>query len=169
MPTSSSYRLETISIHAGQANDPFTGAVIAPIYQTTTFAQDELLETSSPEWCYTRSGNPTRTALEANLAALEGGRFGLAFSSGLAAANAVLQTLAGRPVHLVTYDTGMAMRAHKAGLKDIKLKQEPEKEEAKHPRQPKQKAADRPEWSWASGWVRPPPGERLVCRRAAAR
>src|SRR5262249_36124674 len=83
----------TISIHAGQPNDPLTGAVITPIYQTTTFAQDELPEQSPPEWCYTRSGNPTRAALETNLAALEGGRFGLAFSSGLAAANAVLQTL----------------------------------------------------------------------------
>ena len=93
MPSSSSYRLETISIHAGQPNDPLTGAVIAPIYQTTTFAQDELPESAAPEWCYTRSGNPTRAALEANLAALEGGRFGLAFASGLAAANAVLQTL----------------------------------------------------------------------------
>jgi cystathionine gamma-lyase len=68
-----------------------TGAVITPIYQTTTFAQDELC--GAPPYCYTRTGNPSRAALEANLAALEGGRFGLAFASGLAAANAVLQTL----------------------------------------------------------------------------
>jgi cystathionine gamma-lyase len=86
-----SYRLETIAIHAGQPSDPLTGAVIPPIYQTTTFAQDEL--GGSPAWCYTRTGNPTRSALEAALAAVEGGRFGLAFASGLAAANAVLQTL----------------------------------------------------------------------------
>ena len=89
-----SFRLETIAVHAGQSNDPLTGAVITPIYQTTTFAQDELPDQSPPEWCYSRTGNPTRCALEASLAALEGGRFGLAFSSGLSAANAVLQTLA---------------------------------------------------------------------------
>lgn len=88
---SPAYRFETLSIHAGSPNDPLTGAVVTPIYQTTTYAQDEL--GGSPDWCYARTGNPTRSALEANLAALEGGRFGLAFSSGLAAANAVLQGL----------------------------------------------------------------------------
>jgi cystathionine gamma-lyase len=89
------YRLETLAIHAGQPNDPLTGAVITPIYQTTTFAQDELAAPGSepPPFCYTRTGNPSRAALEASLAALEGGRFGLAFSSGLAAANAMLQSL----------------------------------------------------------------------------
>jgi len=88
---SRTYRFDTIAIHAGQPNDALTGAVVTPIYQTTTFAQDEL--GGSPEWCYSRSGNPTRAALEASLAALEGGRYGLAFASGLAAVNAVLQTL----------------------------------------------------------------------------
>ncbi len=86
-----SFRFDTIAIHAGQQNDPLTGAVITPIYQTTTYAQEELGGT--PEWCYSRSGNPSRAALESCLAALEGGRFGLAFASGLAASNAVLQTL----------------------------------------------------------------------------
>ncbi len=89
---SRTYRFDTIAIHAGQPNDALTGSVTTPIYQTTTFAQDEL--GGSPEWCYSRTGNPTRAALEANLAALEGGRHGLAFASGLAAVNAVLQTLA---------------------------------------------------------------------------
>lgn len=88
---STSYRFDTLSIHAGQESDPLTGAVVTPIYQTTTFAQDEL--GGKPEWCYSRTGNPTRSALEASLAAIEGGRHGLAFASGLAAANAVLQTL----------------------------------------------------------------------------
>jgi cystathionine gamma-lyase len=88
-----SYRLETIAIHAGQGSDPLTGAVITPIYQTTTFAQDELPDASPPQWCYSRTGNPTRAALEKSLAALEGGSFGLAFASGLAASNAVLQML----------------------------------------------------------------------------
>lgn len=87
----SAFRFDTIAIHAGQPDDPLTGAVVTPIYQTSTYAQDELGGT--PEWCYSRTGNPTRAALESCLAALEGGRFGLAFASGLAAANAVLQTL----------------------------------------------------------------------------
>src|SRR5262245_8644379 len=86
-----SYRFDTIAIHAGQPNDPLTGAVCTPIHQTTTFAQDEL--GGSPEYCYSRTGNPTRSALEANLAALEGGRYGLAFASGLAAAHTLLSTL----------------------------------------------------------------------------
>lgn len=85
------YRFDTLSIHAGQPDDGLTGAVVTPIYQTTTYAQDELGGT--PPWCYSRTGNPTRAALEANLAALEGARWGFAFASGLAAANAVLQCL----------------------------------------------------------------------------
>jgi len=88
---SSKYRFDTLAIHGGQENDALTGAVVTPIYQTTTFAQDEL--GGKPDWCYSRSGNPTRSALEASLAAIEGGKHGLAFASGLAAANAVLQTL----------------------------------------------------------------------------
>jgi cystathionine gamma-lyase len=86
-----SYRLDTIAIHAGQPNDPLTGAVVTPIYQTTTYAQHEL--GGQPEYCYTRTGNPSRTALEQCLAALEGARFGLAFASGMAAVNALLCTL----------------------------------------------------------------------------
>jgi len=84
--------LNTIAIHAGGSNDPLTGAVNTPIYQSTTFAQTEL--GGDPEYCYARTGHPTREPLEAALAAIEGGRCGLAFSSGLSAANAVLQTLA---------------------------------------------------------------------------
>lgn len=91
MSLASDYRFDTIAIHAAQGNDPLTGAVTTPIYQTTTYAQDEL--GGSPEWCYTRTGNPTRAALEANLAALEGARRGLAFASGMAAVNALLCTL----------------------------------------------------------------------------
>ncbi|MBX3356910.1 MAG: PLP-dependent transferase [Phycisphaeraceae bacterium] len=85
------YGFDTLAIHAGSPSDPLTGAVVTPIYQTTTFSQDELGGT--PEWCYSRSGNPTRAALEASLAALEGAKHGFAFASGLAAANAVLQCL----------------------------------------------------------------------------
>lgn len=86
-----SYRFDMLAIHAGQPNDALTGAVVTPIYQTTTYAQDEL--GGRPDWCYSRTGNPGRTALEASLAALEGGGHGLAFASGLAAVNALLQTL----------------------------------------------------------------------------
>jgi cystathionine gamma-lyase len=102
-PRSSPLRFETISIHAGAGNDPLTGAVITPIYQTTTFAQDELPAPPHlpPEWCYSRTGNPTRAALEANIAALEGGRFGLCFASGLAACNAVLQGLLRSGDHVI--------------------------------------------------------------------
>lgn len=85
-------RIATRCIHAGQAPDPTTGAIMTPIYQTSTYAQP------SPgvfkgEYDYSRSANPTRTALEANLAALEGGRHGIAFSSGLAALDAVMHLL----------------------------------------------------------------------------
>lgn len=93
------YRFDTIAIHAGQQSDPLTGAVVTPVYQTTTYAQEELGGT--PDWCYARTGNPTRAALEESLAALEGGRQGLAFASGLAAANAVLQGLLAAGDHVV--------------------------------------------------------------------
>jgi cystathionine gamma-synthase len=82
---------ETLAIHAGQDPEPATGAVVTPIYQTSTFAQTAVGEHRGYE--YSRSGNPTRTALEACLAALEGGSHGLAFASGLAAADAVLRLL----------------------------------------------------------------------------
>jgi len=81
----------TRAIHAGQDPDPSTGAVIVPIYQTSTFAQDEVGVHRG--WDYARSGNPTRDALEAALASLEGATHGSAFSSGLAAGDALLRTL----------------------------------------------------------------------------
>lgn len=86
-----SYRFDTLVIHAGQPNEPLTGSVVTPIHQTTTFAQAEL--EGDPDYCYSRTGNPTRTALEANLAALEGAQHALAFSSGMAAVDALLHTL----------------------------------------------------------------------------
>ncbi len=75
---------ETRAIHAGQAPDAATGAVSVPIYQTSTFAQHSVGETYGG-YEYARSHNPTRTALEECIASLEGGRFGLAFASGMAA------------------------------------------------------------------------------------
>ena len=82
----------TKAIHAGQSPDPATGAICTPIYQTSTYVQ------KSPgvivgEYDYSRAANPTRTALEANLAALEGGTHGLVFSSGVAATGAVIHLL----------------------------------------------------------------------------
>jgi cystathionine gamma-lyase len=85
------YAFDTLAIHAGQPNDEATGSVTFPIHQTSTFGQEE--PGVNKGFCYSRTGNPTRSALEANLAALEGGRFGLAFASGLAAVNTVLNLL----------------------------------------------------------------------------
>ena len=82
----------TRAIHAGQDPDPQTGAVIVPVYQTSTFRQTGVGEHAG--WDYARSGNPTRDALETAIASLEGGAHGLAFGSGLAAGDAVLRALA---------------------------------------------------------------------------
>lgn len=82
---------ETLAIHAGQEPDPSTGAVVTPIYQTSTFAQQAVGKHLGYE--YGRSGNPTRTALERCLAALEGAEHGVAFASGLAAEHAILHLL----------------------------------------------------------------------------
>jgi len=99
---------ETLSIHAGQPPDPATGAVMTPIYQTSTYVQDGVGRHRGYE--YSRTGNPTRAALEACLAALEGGQYGLAFSSGMAATDAVLRlfspgdhVVAGNDVYGGTY------------------------------------------------------------------
>jgi cystathionine gamma-synthase len=82
---------ETLAIHGGQPPDPSTGAVITPIYQTSTFAQASVGVHQGYE--YSRSGNPTRTALESCLAGLEGAAHGSAFASGLAAEDAILRLL----------------------------------------------------------------------------
>ncbi|MFO7167954.1 MAG: aminotransferase class V-fold PLP-dependent enzyme [Chloroflexota bacterium] len=84
--------IETLAIHAGQDIDPTTGAVIPPIYLTTTF--ERAADGTFPHgYIYTRNGNPNRTMLERCLAALEGGAECAAFGSGLAAAQAIFQTL----------------------------------------------------------------------------
>src|SRR3954467_5855836 len=81
----------TRAIHAGQEADPATGATVVPIYATSTFTQEAPGRHKGYE--YSRSGHPTRAALEARLAALEGSERALAFASGLAATTAVLSTL----------------------------------------------------------------------------
>jgi cystathionine gamma-synthase/cystathionine gamma-lyase len=84
-------RFETEAIHFAQKPDPVTGAVIVPVYQTSTFEQAAIGVLRGYE--YSRSGNPTRKALEDVLACLEGGKYGLAFSSGVAATAAVINLL----------------------------------------------------------------------------
>lgn len=79
----------TIAIHTGSEPDESTGSVTVPIYQTSTYAQDALGKNKGYE--YARTQNPTRSAVERNLAALEGGRFGFAFASGMAAIDATLR------------------------------------------------------------------------------
>ncbi len=92
MEVTKNHAFGTRAIHAGQRPDPTTGAIMTPIYQTSTYVQ------KSPgkivgEYDYSRAANPTRAALEANLADLEGGEFGLCFSSGVAATGVVLHLL----------------------------------------------------------------------------
>jgi cystathionine gamma-synthase len=82
---------ETLAIHAGQEPDPTAGAVTVPVFQTSTYAQEAVNKNKGYD--YARTGNPTRTALETCLAALEGGAWGLAFASGMAATDAVAHTL----------------------------------------------------------------------------
>src|SRR6188508_3084766 len=84
-------RFSTICLHAGQEPDPSTGAIITPIYQTSTYVQESLGVHKGFE--YARTQNPTRFALERNIAAMEGGRAGFAFASGMAAINAILSLL----------------------------------------------------------------------------
>jgi cystathionine gamma-synthase len=96
------YGFETLAIHAGQDPDPTTGAVVVPIYQTSTYVQSEVGVHAGYE--YSRSGNPTRTALETCLAALERGRTGLAFASGLAAEDCLLRTTTGPGSHVIVPD-----------------------------------------------------------------
>ncbi|MBB0246356.1 cystathionine gamma-synthase [Streptomyces alkaliphilus] len=91
---------ETLAIHAGQEPDPLTGAVVPPIHQVSTFKQDGVGGLRGG-YEYSRSANPTRTALEENLAALEGGSRGLAFASGLAAEDCLLRTVLAPGDHLV--------------------------------------------------------------------
>ncbi|HEY5500425.1 MAG TPA: aminotransferase class I/II-fold pyridoxal phosphate-dependent enzyme, partial [Candidatus Humimicrobiaceae bacterium] len=84
-------KFETKAIHSGQKPDPLTGAVIVPVYQTSTYQQEAIGKNKGYE--YSRTGNPTRKALEDVLASLEEGKYGLAFASGLAATSAVFNLL----------------------------------------------------------------------------
>jgi cystathionine beta-lyase/cystathionine gamma-synthase len=85
------YGFGTLAIHAGQVPDPGTGAIMTPIFQTSTYVQDAPAKHKGYE--YSRVSNPTRTALEENLAALEGARHGICFASGVAATDAICKSL----------------------------------------------------------------------------
>src|SRR5215472_2188203 len=116
------YGFETLAIHAGQDPEPRTGSVVPPIFQTSTYAQDAV---GAPRlgYEYARTANPTRDALQECLAALEGGRRGLAFASGLAAADTLLRTVCRPGDHVVVPNDAyggtfrlFAKVAHKWGL-----------------------------------------------------
>jgi len=94
-------RFETLAIHAGQGKDPTYGAVMTPIYQTSTFAFKAVNQPG--EFDYSRSGNPTRKALEDCLAALEGGTDGFVFATGMAAETTILEMF-GPGDHLIVHD-----------------------------------------------------------------
>ena len=95
-------RIETRAIHVGQKPDAVTGSVIVPVYQTSTFEQDGIGQPRG--YAYSRAGNPTREALEKVLASLEGGKFGLAFASGVAATTAVFHALLRKGDHVIVGD-----------------------------------------------------------------
>lgn len=92
---------DTRAIHTGQEPDPYTGSITVPIHQTSTYAQDAVGQDRGYE--YSRTGNPTRTALEVCLADLEDAEFGFAFASGMAAEDAILRLL-GTGDHLIMGD-----------------------------------------------------------------
>ena len=94
-------KFATKAIHAGQEPDPSTGAIMTPIFQTATYAQAGLGENKGFE--YSRTSNPTRSVLEACMAALEDGKYGLAFASGMAAESAILSLLSAGD-HIVSCD-----------------------------------------------------------------
>lgn len=100
---SNEHGFSTRAIHAGYEPDPLTGAVNVPIYASSTFAQDGV-GGMRDGFEYARTGNPTRRALEANLAALESGEFGRAFASGMAATDTALRTLLRPGDHIVIPD-----------------------------------------------------------------
>jgi cystathionine beta-lyase/cystathionine gamma-synthase len=93
MAETKSPRFATLAVHAGVQPEPVTGAIMTPIFQTSTYVQPAVAEPLGGRFDYGRSANPTRDALEASIAALEGGEYGFAFASGLAAIETVLKRL----------------------------------------------------------------------------
>jgi len=113
-------RFSTICIHAGQVPDPGTGAIITPIFQTSTYVQEELGKHKGFE--YARTQNPTRSALEANIAAIEKGAAAYAFASGMAAIDAITTLLEAGDHVVVTDNTyGGTFRLFDKVLRKYKL------------------------------------------------
>lgn len=110
----------TKAIHAGQQPDPVTGAVMTPLYLTSTYAQEE--PGKHKGYDYSRAANPTRTALEGNIAALESGKHGMAFGSGMAAIDAIFRLLKPNDHILVSRSVyGGTYRLGKMILEDFRL------------------------------------------------
>ncbi len=110
----------TDAIHAGQTPDPTTGAVITPIYQTSTYAQHELGKSTGFE--YARTHNLTRQALEKNIATLEKGKYGIAFASGLAATHALMSLVkAGDHIVISSNVYGGTYRLYELNMKNYGL------------------------------------------------
>jgi cystathionine beta-lyase/cystathionine gamma-synthase len=101
LPTSA--RFDTVCVHAGQQPDPSTGAITTPIFQTSTYVQDALGQHKGYE--YARTQNPTRTVVEANLAAIEGGKAAFMYASGMSAINAIASRLSSGDHVIVTDNT----------------------------------------------------------------
>src|SRR2546429_949291 len=115
MKLGSRARFSTLCLHAGQEPDPTTGAIITPIYQTSTYVQEALGQHKGYE--YARTQNPTREALERNIAAIESGAAGFAFASGMAAIGAITTILKAGD-HVVVSDNtyGGTLRPFANGL-----------------------------------------------------
>jgi cystathionine beta-lyase/cystathionine gamma-synthase len=103
MKLSHDARFDTVCVHAGQQPDPSTGAITTPIFQTSTYVQEAVGRHKGYE--YARTQNPTRSALEGNLAAIEGGRAAFAFASGMSAIHAVITKLSSGDHVVVTDNT----------------------------------------------------------------
>ncbi len=94
-------KFDTKAVHAGISHDPTTGSIVPPLYQTATFVLEEIGKDKGFD--YTRSSNPTRAVLEDNVAALEGGKYGISFASGMSAVDAMLRLLSAGD-HIVSSD-----------------------------------------------------------------
>lgn len=113
-------KFSTKAIHAGQQPDPTTGAVMTPVYLTSTYVQEEIGKHKG--YVYSRLANPTRTALEQNVAALENGKHGIAFGSGMAAVDAVFRLLKPCDHVIISHNVyGGTYRIAKNILEDFRL------------------------------------------------
>ncbi len=104
MSTEDKRHFKTREVHAGVRPDPVTGAILTPIYQTTTFVQESVDQYLEKGYSYSRSGNPTVTALEQRITALEGGAGSLCFATGMAATSCTIMALVGTGDHVILSD-----------------------------------------------------------------